>query len=676
MKKNKKKGLSLLVGFCLLLLFFEGLSVLSLIALSLQNIPYPFSFLLLLQHGFYKEVLISSFILAVPLGIVLAYLKKGLCRYIALMVSGIMLILGLSFYFGLVIFDFLDKDFDLSFSSLPFLFEWIERPISYKHFLEGQGLSFSLTLLIFGHWLFERFRPANKALGNAHFANGIEIQKTGLFKKEKESIIIGKKLGKTLYSNGFEHVLVFAPSGSGKTRSISIPNLFNYPFSVVCNDVKFTLFETTSGYREKVLGHKCYCWALANTESITHRFNPLSFISEDTMLRMIDIQRIAHIMIPDNPKEAPIWTKAPRKLFKALLLYLLDTPDKPTTLGEINRLVKQQNFDAWLLSILTKTKHYDPEFYRNGFSYINTHEETRANILETFVGYFELFDDPIVDAATSASDFDIRDLRREKLTIYIGFTDEDMERLAPILTLFWQQVISAMIKEIPDAIKEPYPLLCLIDEFSSLGRIERLRRSLKLLREYRVRCILMFQYIAQTYERYSHDEARAFTNIKTKIAYTTEDIHDAEFISKLLGTRTKRIVTNSVSTQHHGLSESKSVSYQAIPLLRPEEVGKLPMHISLIIRAGSSPIKARQFIWYKEPSMKKLPMGQTFVPKQTPKREAFEWYEAPDKKTKTKTTKTKTRETSQERSKESEAPVEEIQDFDWVALQEEGCNES
>jgi len=47
----------------------------------------------------------------------------------------------------------------------------------------------------------------------------------------------------------------------------------------------------------------------------------------------------------------------------------------------------------------------------------------------------------------------------------------------------------------------------LIDEFSSLGRIERLRRSLKLLREYRVRCILMFQYIAQTYEKYSHEVA-------------------------------------------------------------------------------------------------------------------------------------------------------------------------
>ena len=89
-----------------------------------------------------------------------------------------------------------------------------------------------------------------------------------------------------------------------------------------------------------------------------------------------------------------------------------------------------------------------------------------------------------------------------------------------------------MIKTIPDLNKEPYPVLCLINEFSSLGRIERLRRSLKLLREYRVRCVLMLQYFAQTYEQYSHDEAKAFTNIKTKIAFAAEDLNDAEYVSK------------------------------------------------------------------------------------------------------------------------------------------------
>ncbi|HGF1472312.1 TPA: type IV secretory system conjugative DNA transfer family protein, partial [Legionella pneumophila] len=338
-----------------------------------------------------------------------------------------------------------------------------QEPELWHLFLTVEGIVFILTFLAIALYLFHWLKPNNKALGNAHFSNGFETKKAGFFERQDQSIVIGKKYGAPLYSNGFEHVLVFAPTGSGKTRSIGIPNLFNYPYSVVCNDVKLTLFRTTSGYRERVLGHRCFCWAPADENRITHCYNPLSLISEDKIQRLTDIQRIAHILMPDNKKSDPIWQQASRKLFKVAVLYLLDTPERPTTLGEINRLVKQAGFDDWLASVLEETNHLDPEFYRNGYSYLNNHEKTRSSILETFSGYFELFDDPTIDAATARSDFDLRQLRREKITIYIGFTDDDMERLSPLLTLFWQQLISVMIKNIPDPVDEPYPLLCLID---------------------------------------------------------------------------------------------------------------------------------------------------------------------------------------------------------------------
>lgn len=102
-------------------------------------------------------------------------------------------------------------------------------------------------------------------------------------------------------------------------------------------------------------------------------------------------------------------------------------------------------------------------------------------------------------------------------------------------------------------------MLCLINEFSSLGRIECLRRSLTVLREYRVRCVLLMQYIAQTYEQYSHDAAKDFTNIKTKIAFAEEDLNDAEYVIKLLGTRTVRVNSSSVSNQARGNSDLNSL---------------------------------------------------------------------------------------------------------------------
>lgn len=110
----------------------------------------------------------------------------------------------------------------------------------------------------------------------------------------------------------------------------------------------------------------------------------------------------------------------------------------------------------------------------------------------------------------------------------------------------------------------------------------------------------MFQYIAQTYEKYSQDEAKAFTNIKTKVAFTTEDLGDAEFISKMLGTKTQRVANESTSLQTQGISNSHGKNYQAVPLMRPEAIMKIPAENTLILRSGFPSVKAEQFIWYKE----------------------------------------------------------------------------
>ena len=189
-------------------------------------------------------------------------------------------------------------------------------------------------------------------------------------------------------------------------------------------------------------------------ERKTHRYNPLSMISSDPFQRLTDIQRIAHILIPDNKKADPIWQQASRKLFKVTVLYLLDTPSLPTTLGAINQLIKQPSFDNWLAEQVETTTHLDPEFYRNAYSYLNN--------------------------------------------------------------------------------------------------------------------------------------------------------NDAEYISKLLGMRTVRVASGSVSHQVNGASISKSYNYQAIPLLRPDEVMKLSVNQCLIMRTGFAPVKCGQFVWYLEDEMKWL----------------------------------------------------------------------
>ncbi len=577
------------------MLAVQLITIMAVAMLPVKGTIYPWMLVSLVTYGFYLELAVSFIVFAIVGFLTYGFYKGGIHRIISgyVLLGFSLLILALSIGLTIMVY-WCDIEIKTVHNMITFLFKTHHDEQEWQQI----GLSLLAGLSIVGIAIIslnkEKWSKASKALGNAHFASGLEAWRAGYFKKEEGAILVGKKYDVPLWSNGFEHVLVFAPSGSGKTSCIGMPNLYQYPYSVVCNDVKLTMYEKTAKYREQTFNQTCYLWAPTKEDGKTHRYNPLSMISDNKKQRITDIQRIAHILIPDNKKSDPIWQQASRKLFKALILYLLDTPEKPTTLGEIGRLVKQANFDDWLAETIEEQSHLDPECYRNAYSYLNNHEKTRSSILETLSGYFELFEDPLIDAATSQSDFDFRDLRKEKITVYVGFTDDDMERLAPLLTLFWQQLISAMIRKIPDPKEEPYPLLCLIDEFSSLGRIERLRRSLKLLREYRVRCVLMMQYIAQTYEQYSHDEARAFTNIKTKIAFAAEDFQDAEYLSKLLGTKTIKVINSSTSSQKDSSSLCKSSQFQSVPLMRANEIMRLSSDLSLIITSGINPIVSKK----------------------------------------------------------------------------------
>lgn len=496
---------------------------------------------------------------------------------------------------------------------VDFIFNHPANTKSFKQFWLAEFVGAILVIAPFAH----AFLQQENYFGNAHFANIFESLNEGFFKEQEESIIIGKKYGLPIYSNGFEHVLCASPTGSGKSRSISIPNLFNYSYSIVCNDVKLSLFETTSKYREKYLGHQCFLWAPASEQLKTHCYNPFDAISNDDLKIIRDIQRLAHIFIADNPKggENLFWSQSSRKLFKILTLYMIGTKSMPVTFTQMSLLAKQSDFDDFLEGLLgVEGYHYD--LYYDIASYLQEPDKTRGNAYADFTKRLELFDDPIICKSTSKSDFDFKLLRKNKMTIYVGFSDDDMERLSPIITMFWQHLISSMIQEIPKQNDEPYPLLCLMDEFTSLGRIDRFRRSLKLLREYRVRCVLMAQYFSQMNEQYSHDESKAFLNIKTKIVLATDDIYDAEYISKMLGVKTKKILSGSTSSQTRGDSTTNSYQYQGVPLMRPEEIVRLKVPDCLIIKTGATPIKAKQYIWYKDASLKKMNYGQSSVPLQ------------------------------------------------------------
>ena len=88
------------------------------------------------------------------------------------------------------------------------------------------------------------------------------------------------------------------------------------------------------------------------------------------------------------------------------------------------------------------------------------------SVRKTLTARLGLWLNPRIDAATSANDFDLRELRQRPMSIYLGVTPDNLDRMAPLLNLFFQQVVDLNTRELPEQNpKLNRKVLLLLDDF-------------------------------------------------------------------------------------------------------------------------------------------------------------------------------------------------------------------
>jgi type IV secretion system protein VirD4 len=88
-----------------------------------------------------------------------------------------------------------------------------------------------------------------------------------------------------------------------------------------------------------------------------------------------------------------------------------------------------------------------------------------------------LFYLPTVRKCTDGNDFDLRQLRREDISIYVGVNAEDMSLAYDFLNLFFNFVVEVTLRENPDF--DPtlkHDCLMFLDEFLQLVICRLLKR--------------------------------------------------------------------------------------------------------------------------------------------------------------------------------------------------------
>lgn len=468
------------------------------------------------------------------------------------------------------------------------------------------------------------FLPRRRSLhGEARFARMREIRRAGLLEnKVGDGIIIGR-IGRRFLTAGlaeYPHVMLAAPTASGKGVGVVIPNLLHWNHSMIVLDIKGENWQHTAGFRAKH-GHKVFLFDPGSPQRRTHRWNPLAYVRQDPALRVDDIQKIGHMLFPDISNVDPMWSASCRSLFLGIVLYLLETPGATVSLGQVAREMYASNekrFEAAIKHAQAAGNPYSTTCVQAISDYLNTSDNTRTSIRKTFTSRFELFLNPILDAATAGNDFDLEQLRRTRMSIYIGISPDNLGRLAPLLNLFFQQVVDLNTRVLPEHDKTlKYQVLLLLDEFKSLGKMPLLVDGVAFLRGYGVRLLPIFQSPSQVREIYGDEAARTFfENHHVRITYTPATVDAAMDIARELGNYTYKAKSISRPQSFSGGKGggSSSTSDQQRALMLPQELRELGIEEVIIFAKGVKPIHADKIRWYKDPEFKRRPLAAPEVP--------------------------------------------------------------
>ncbi len=453
--------------------------------------------------------------------------------------------------------------------------------------------------------------------GDAKWANEKEIKKAGL--REKKGMILGRDLrGKLLVAGGYQHALLFAPTGSGKGVGFVIPNLLYWEDSCFCHDIKLENYEITSGWRKNALGQKVYLWSPADSNGVSHCYNPLEWISTKPGQMVDDVQKIANILLPDN---SDFWESEARSLFAGIVLYLCAVPEKTQSFGEVVRTMRSDDVVYNLAVILdTIGKEIHPVAYMNIASFLQKADKERSGVISTMNAKLELWANPLIDTATASSDFNISMFKREATTVYVGLTPDNLKRLEPLMQIFYQQASEFLSRQLPGE-EEKYGVMFMMDEFPTLGKMEQFKSGIAYFRGYNMRLFLIIQDTEQLKDIYEDAGMNSFLSNSTyRITFAANNVETAELISKMVGNKTVDQVSANKPKflDLNPASRSLHVSETQRALLLPQEVINLDRDSQILLIEASPPIKSKKIKYYKDSLFMKRLLPPIEVPIQEP----------------------------------------------------------
>jgi len=442
-------------------------------------------------------------------------------------------------------------------------------------------------------------KPTATSYGSAAFATLGQLYKNGLL--NSRGLIIGRKLGRYLRFDRDGHLLTFAPTRSGKGVGCVIPNLLDHPGSVVVTDIKGENVAVTGRWRKGV--GPVHAIAPFDTSIMSARYNPLDFIRAGLPEDVDDAALIADLLVVPHGQET-FWDSEAQSFIAALLLYVVsELPYEKRNLHHVWSLLMQDKDCLDQLIREMRASEHDA-VRRAGDAFTQKEDRERSAVLSTAQTHMKIWKSRLLAQATEKSDFQLEDLKRSIMSLYIVIPPELLEVYRPFVRLMVGLSVSAMTRV---RHRPKHRVLFLLDEVASLGRMAPIETGIAYLAGYGVSIWLFFQDLGQLQSTYPKWRSM-IANCNVRQAFSVADVQTARELSAMMGNRTIE-VRGQGSSQDGPLALipdnfSRHSNETGRPLMAPDEIMTMPKGEQLIFVQACPPVRARKVHYWHEASFK------------------------------------------------------------------------
>lgn len=401
------------------------------------------------------------------------------------------------------------------------------------------------------------------------------------------------------------HTIVIGSTRSGKSRGLILQTIWlrsHTGKSMVITDPKGELYL----YTKKFLAEKGYEVVDLDFRQPkkSKRYNYMSNINEaissGDIPRAIDYTWDLVSVIVGLPKGEPLWTNGESAVIASgILAVAMEAPEEHKNLSNVYYFIANMCKEDEKTGQMRITQYFaglPAEHPAKGIFAIAeiSPERTRGSFFGSALATLRLFTNWNIADMTSKCDFDVKEIGKGKMALFIIVPDEKTTMYSLVSLLINQIYVKLVELANAEGGRVPVPVDFILDEFGNFPAIPSFGSMLAVGGGRGLRFTLVLQDYQQLEKHYKQDCENIKGNCAVTVYLKTPTQKTLEELSKRTGTYTCQV--NSVNSSVSGrtfvspnTSFSDSANMQSRALLMPDEVARIERPYNLVLVMGQHP---------------------------------------------------------------------------------------